>query len=90
MLKTMDPLGIRPGPTMFKYRCRTVVKDETAYRRAQSWGNCMWLILYTKCIDHKTIDPILVLWIIIEKAHFISLKGYCCFVDFRKAFDTVP
>ena len=30
------------------------------------------------------------LWAIIEEARHRSAKVYCCFVDFRKAFDFVP
>jgi hypothetical protein len=40
--------------------------------------------------SHHTIDHIFTLWAIIEEAHHRSLKVYCCFVDFQKAFDFVP
>jgi hypothetical protein len=39
---------------------------------------------------HQTIDHIFTLWAIIEEARHRSSKVYCCFVDFRKAFDFVP
>jgi hypothetical protein len=38
----------------------------------------------------QTTDHIFTLGAIIEEARHRSLKVYCCFVDFRKAFDTVP
>ena len=45
--------------------------------------------------DHRTTDNILVLRSLIDKQKQSRQKGgtgklYCCFVDFRKAFDTVP
>lgn len=40
--------------------------------------------------DHQTIDHIFMLRAIIEEARHRSLKVYCCFVDFWKAFDFVP
>lgn len=36
------------------------------------------------------MDHILTLRVIIEEARNHSAKVYCCFVDFRKAFDSVP
>jgi hypothetical protein len=39
---------------------------------------------------HQTIDHIFTLQAIIEEARHRSSKVYCCFVDFRKAFDSVP
>ena len=40
--------------------------------------------------DHSTHDHILTLRGIIEEAKHRRQRVYCCFVDFRKAFDTVP
>lgn len=46
--------------------------------------------------DHKTVDNIYVLRALIDKQKQLRLQGngsgklYTCFVDFRKAFDTVP
>lgn len=40
--------------------------------------------------DYQTMDHIFTLWAIIEEARHRSEKVYCCFVDFRKAFDSVP
>ena len=46
--------------------------------------------------DHRTVDNIYVLRALIDRQKQIRLKGngpgklYTCFVDFRKAFDTVP
>lgn len=40
--------------------------------------------------DHQTIDHIFTLRAVIEEARHRSSKVYCCFVDFRKAFDSVP
>jgi hypothetical protein len=40
--------------------------------------------------DYQTTDHIFTLRAIIEEARHRSSKVYCCFVDFRKAFDTVP
>jgi hypothetical protein len=39
---------------------------------------------------HQTIDHIFTLRAVIEEARHRSSKVYCCFVDFRKAFDSVP
>jgi hypothetical protein len=39
--------------------------------------------------DYQTIDHIFTLRAIIEEARHRSSKVYTCFVDFRKAFDTV-
>ena len=36
------------------------------------------------------MDHIFTLWAIIEEARHKSEKVYCCFVDFRKVFDSVP
>ena len=38
----------------------------------------------------STLDHILTLRTIIEEGRANGRKIYCCFVDFRKAFDTVP
>jgi hypothetical protein len=38
---------------------------------------------------HQTIDHILTLWDIVEEAQHRSSNVYCCFVDFRKAFDSI-
>ena len=40
--------------------------------------------------DHSTYDHIFTLRGIIEEARHRRQRVYCCFVDFRKAFDTVP
>ena len=46
--------------------------------------------------DHRTVDNIYVLRALIDRQKQLRLKGigsgklYTCFVDFRKAFDTVP
>ena len=40
--------------------------------------------------DHQTTDYIFTLRATIEEAWHRSSKVYCCFVDFRKAFDSVP
>ena len=39
---------------------------------------------------HQTIDHIFTLRAVIEEARHRSSKVNCCFVDFRKAFDSVP
>jgi Reverse transcriptase (RNA-dependent DNA polymerase) len=42
--------------------------------------------------DHRTLDNIFILRTLIDKARSSSVKKklYVCFVDFKKAFDTVP
>jgi hypothetical protein len=40
--------------------------------------------------EHQTIDHILTLGAIIEEARHQSSKVYHCFVDFQKAFDSIP
>ena len=40
--------------------------------------------------DYQTMDHVFTLRAIIEEARHRSQKVYCCFVDFRKAFDYVP
>ena len=39
--------------------------------------------------DFQTMDHIVTLHAIIKEARHISMKVYCCFVDFRKAFDSI-
>ena len=40
--------------------------------------------------NYQTMDHVFTLRAIIEEARHRSQKVYCCFVDFRKAFDYVP
>ena len=40
--------------------------------------------------DLRTTDNIFVLSSLIDKQKHTHGKLYCCFVDFQKAFDTVP
>jgi hypothetical protein len=41
--------------------------------------------------DHRTTDHIFVMRTLIEKTRKMNKgKLYCCFVDFKKAFDTIP
>ena len=39
--------------------------------------------------DHRTTDNLFILRTLIEQNMLAKNKLYCCFVDFRKAFDTV-
>ena len=36
------------------------------------------------------MDHIFTLWAIIKEVQHHSKKVYCCFVDFHKAFDSIP
>ncbi len=40
--------------------------------------------------DFRTTDNLYILQMLIEHSTHKCKKVYCCFVDFRKAFDTVP
>jgi hypothetical protein len=40
--------------------------------------------------DLRTMDNLYILQTLIEQSTHKRKKVYCCFVDFRKAFDTVP
>jgi hypothetical protein len=40
--------------------------------------------------DFRTTDNLYILRMLIEQSIHKHKKVYCCFVDFRKAFDTVP
>ena len=40
--------------------------------------------------QHSTTDHLVMLRIIVEECHNDKSSLFCCFVDFRKAFDTVP
>ena len=40
--------------------------------------------------DHRTVDNIFIMHTLISKARKSKRKLYCCFVDFKKAFDSVP
>ncbi len=40
--------------------------------------------------DFRTTDNVYILRTLIEQNIHKRKKVYCCFVDFRKAFDTVP
>ncbi len=39
---------------------------------------------------HRTVDHIFTLKTLIDQARFHKRRLYCCFVDFKKAFDSVP
>jgi hypothetical protein len=39
--------------------------------------------------DFRTTDNLYILWMLIEQSVYKCKKVYCCFVDFRKAFDIV-
>ncbi len=41
------------------------------------------------CKDHRIIDQLFILRILIEQSKAKKNHFYCCFVDFKKAFDTV-
>jgi len=40
--------------------------------------------------DFRTTDNLYILRTLIEQSTHKRKKVYCCFVDFRKTFDTVP
>jgi hypothetical protein len=40
--------------------------------------------------DFRTTDNLYILRALIEQSIHKRKKVYCCFVDFRKAFDTMP
>jgi hypothetical protein len=40
--------------------------------------------------DYRTIDQFFILQTLIEQSKAKKKPFYCCFVDFKKAFDTVP
>ena len=40
--------------------------------------------------DYQTMDHIFTLWAIIKEARHHSKKVYYCFVEFHKAFDSIP
>ena len=40
--------------------------------------------------NHPTTDHLVTLRIIAEEFHNNKSRLFCCFVDFRKSFDTVP
>jgi hypothetical protein len=40
--------------------------------------------------DHRTVDNVFIMQALIKDAHKSKKKLYCCFVDFKKAFDSVP
>jgi hypothetical protein len=40
--------------------------------------------------DFRTTDNLYILRTLIEQSTHKRKKVYCCFVDFRKAFDTMP
>ncbi|MCO5601437.1 hypothetical protein L7F22_055559 [Adiantum nelumboides] len=42
------------------------------------------------CKDHSTIVHLVTLRILMEESHLKGKGLYCCFVDFKKAFDMVP
>jgi hypothetical protein len=41
------------------------------------------------CKDYHTIDQLFILRILIEQSKVKKKPLYCCFVDFKKAFNTV-
>ena len=40
--------------------------------------------------DYRTTDNVFIMQAVIANAHKAKKKLYCCFVDFKKAFDSVP
>ena len=40
--------------------------------------------------DYRTSDNVFIMQTVISSAHKAKKKLYCCFVDFKKAFDSVP
>ena len=40
--------------------------------------------------DHRTTDNVFIISTLISNARKSKRKLYCCFVDFKKAFDSVP
>jgi hypothetical protein len=40
--------------------------------------------------DYCTTNQLFILWILIEQNKAKKKPFYCCFVDFKKAFDTAP
>ena len=40
--------------------------------------------------EHSTMDHLVTLRIIVEKCRNDKSNLFCCFVEFRKSFDTVP
>ncbi|RYA37888.1 reverse transcriptase domain-containing protein, partial [Enterobacter cloacae complex sp. 2DZ2F2B] len=39
---------------------------------------------------HSTIDHLVTLRVLMEESRFKGKRLYCCFVDFKKAFDMIP
>ena len=40
--------------------------------------------------DHRTTDQLFIIHTLLQQAAHAKRKLYCCFVDFKKAFDLVP
>ena len=40
--------------------------------------------------DHRTTDNVFIIHTLVAQARRSHRKLYCCFVDFKKAFDSVP
>jgi hypothetical protein len=40
--------------------------------------------------NYRTIDQLFILWTLIKQSKAKKKPLYCCFVDFKKAFDIVP
>ncbi len=58
-------------------------------KRAEEWGlRAKGQAGFRK--DFRTMDNLYILQTLIEQSTHKRKKMYCCFVDFRKAFDTVP
>jgi hypothetical protein len=42
------------------------------------------------CKDYRTTDQLFILRILIKQSKAKKKPLYCCFIDFKKAFDTMP
>ncbi len=80
-------MGITVGPILVKLFANILDK------RLSEWAEQHGLHAKSQagfCKDYHTIDQLFILWTLIEQSKVKKKPLYCYFVDFKKAFDTVP
>jgi len=79
--------GITVGPILEKLF--TMILDKKLSEWAEQHGlRAKGQVGFRK--DYYTTNQLFILWILIEQNKAKKKPFYCCFVDFKKAFDTAP
>lgn len=93
LLKSGDPMMPTNYRTIMIGHCLAKIYGSILEHELSSWTEKQRLRAQGQAgfrRGHTTLDHILTLRTIIEEGRARGRRIYCCFVDFRKAFDTVP